>query len=266
MLLYKIVEVTKMYTQFKFGLRNEEEIIDYLNHKRFSQTNQKWQKHIKAMFPDVREDDLITCKHYEDVKGKPDMVITINKKDVYVSIKTGRCVSMHHESFDTFTMFLREKGVSEKTIRTIKFFHYGETEKLNNNGKPFTPEELKSNYMKYFVAASKELDKKSIIDAVIWRCVLKGGVERRKKADFLYYGNLEKGYLLSEEDIYNLVFQYRRHEKSAIHFGGLNYHPSRRERSNIDFHDCRIKWPILCLLYYRTDEEIRDIISGKLRV
>lgn len=255
-----------MFNQFKYGLKNERNIINYLNGKRFCEINEKWQKHIKTMFKGVKEDDLIKCRHYEDDKGKPDMVITIKDEEAYVSIKTGKCVSMHHEPFGSFAEFLREEGVSEKTIRTIKFFHYGETEKVSNNGKPFTSEELKEKYMRYFVQASKELDKEKIIDAVIYRCVLKGGLARRHKANFLYYGTVEKGYLLTEKDIYNLVYQYRRHDKTPIHFGGLNYHPNRRERSDIDFHDCRIRWPILSRLYYSSEQELKDIISGKLRV
>ena len=255
-----------MLPSYEYGLKNEQDIIDYLNEKRFSDINEKWKGHLKAMFPFIENDDLILSNHYEDEKGKPDIVITVRHTNIYLSIKTGKRCSMHMEPIDTFTEFLRKKGVSEKTIKTIRFFHYGETEKLNNNGKPFTPRELKDKFGQYFVEASKDLDKPSLIDAVVFRCILKGCNLKRYKVNYLYYGNLEKGYLLSEEEIYSLVHQYRVHDKTAIHFGDLNLHPERRDRSNIKYHDCRIRWPILALLYYRTDEEIRDIISGKLRV
>lgn len=249
-----------------YGIKNENDIIKYLDGKAYKELNEKWKNHMRLMFSFVEEDDLISCQHYEDEKGKPDIVITVRHTNVYVSIKTGKPCSMHREPLGTFEAFLRKKGVSEKTIKTIRFFHYGETEKLSNNGKPFTPRELKDKYGRYFVEASKALDKDEIIDAIVFRCVLKGCNLKRYKANFLYYGNLEHGYILSEEDIYSLVRQYRQHDKTAIHFGGLNYHPSGRDRSKLSFHECRIKWPILALLYYRTDEEIKDIVSGKLRV
>lgn len=60
--------------------------------------------------------------------------------------------------------------------------------------------------------------------------------------------------------------RYRNHDKTAIHFGGLNFQPASRNKKRLSYLNCRIKWPILALLYYRTDEEIDDIVSGKIRV
>jgi len=255
-----------MLPSHAYGLKNENDIINHLNEKHYKDIDEKWRKHLKTMFSFIEEDDLVHCEHYEDERGKPDIVITVRHTNIYVSIKCGKKCSMHDEPIDTFVEFLRKKGVSERTIKTIKFFHYGETEKLNNNGKPFTPRQLKDKFSDYFIEASKDLDKSAVIDAVVFRCILKGCVLKRYKANYLYYGNVEKGYLLSEEEVYSLVNQYRTHEKSAIHFGGLNLYPERRERSDISYHECRIRWPILAFLFYRSEEEIRDIVSGKLRV
>ena len=250
----------------EYGLKNEYEVINYLNGKIYKDLDEKWQNHLKIMFPFIENEDVIHCRHYEDEKGKPDIVIAVRHTNIYVSIKSGKKCSMHLEPFETFVEFLRKKGVSERTIKTLKFFQYGETEKLNNNGKPFTAFELKEKFGNYFIEASKELDKDEIIDAVIFRCILKGCVLKRYKANYLYYGNLKEGFLLSEEEIYSLVHQYRNHEKTAIHFGGLNFHPDIRNRNDDRFHSCRIKWPILSLLYYRTESELKDIISGKIKV
>lgn len=255
-----------MLSSEEYGKKNEYDVINYLNGKVYKDLNKKWRDHLKTMFPFIENADIIICKHYEDEKGKPDIVITVRHTNIYVSIKSGKKCSMHEEPFGTFADFLRKKGVSERTVKTIAFFQYGESEKLNNNGKPFSPFELKEKFANYFIEASEELDKDEIIDAVIFRTILKGCVLKRYKVNYLYYGNLENGYLLSEEEIYSLVHQYRNHEKTAIHFGGLNFHPDRRKRDNDKFHNCRIKWPILSLLYYRTESEIKNIISGKLKV
>lgn len=248
----------------EYGIKNEYDFINYLNGKLYKDINEKWRDHLKTMFPFIIDKDVVNCRHYEEEKGKPDIVITVRHTNMYVSIKSGKKCSMHQEPFETFADFLRKKGVSERTIKIMEFFQYGESDKLSNNGKPFTAFELKEKFEKYFIEASKELDKDEIIDAVIFRCILKGCVLKRYKVNYLYYGNINQGYLLSEEDIYSLVHQYRRHDKTAIHFGGLNFHPDRRNRNDDNFHNCRIKWPILALLYYRTKEELKDIISGKL--
>lgn len=255
-----------MLSSREYGKKNEYDIINYLNGKTYKGLNKKWREHLKTMFPFIIHNDVIVCRHYEEEKGKPDIIITVRHTNMYVSIKSGKKCSMHEEPFGTFADFLRNKGVSERTIKIMSFFQFGETEKLNNHGKPFTPFELKEKFEHYFNEASRELDKDEIIDAVVFRTILKGCVLKRYKVNYLYYGNIDEGYLLSEEEIYSLVHQYRGHEKTAIHFGGLNFQPNARKRSSDKFHDCRIKWPILALLYYRTDKEIRDIISGKLKV
>lgn len=255
-----------MLPSHEYGLKNENDIIEYLDGKRFIDLNEMWRKNIQKMFSFITDEDVIHAVHYEEQSGKPDIVVTVRHTNQYVSIKTGRNCTMHQEPFETFAAFLRKKGVSEKVIRTISFYQYGETDKLNNNGKPFTPKELEQKFSDYFTDASKELDKLELIDALVFRTILKGCVLKRYKVNFLYYGNLEHGYILSEEDIYSLVSLYRGHDKTAIHFGGLNFYPARRDRGKLTYHECKIKWPILAYLYYRSEEEIRDIVSGKVRI
>lgn len=255
-----------MLPSHEYGLKNESDIINCLNGKKFSELNEKWKNHIRKMFPFIEDRDLVQCRHYEDLNGKPDIVITVRHTNIYVSIKTGKICSMHTEPFGTFKEFLEKKGVSKRCLKILELFQYGKTDKLSNNGKPFTPQELQEKFKDYFIEASKELDKPSIIDAIVFRCILKGCVLKRYKVNFIYYGNLETGYVLSEEEIYSLVSLYRNHDKTAIHFGGLNFHPARRDKKTLSYHDCKIKWPILAPLYYRSEEEINDIVSGKIRL
>lgn len=250
----------------EYGLKNESDIINYLDGKLVKELNEKWKKHITRMFSFCTDDDVVHAHHYEDQNGKPDIVITIRHTNQYVSVKTGKKCSMHQEPFETFAAFLKKHGVSERTLKIMRFYQYGESKKANNDGKPFSPKDLELKFKDYFTEASKDLDKLDLIDDVVFRVVLKGCNLKRYKVNYLYYGNLGTGYLLSEEDIYSLVRQYRNHDKTAIHFGGLNFQPCRRRRDSITYHDCRIKWPILALLYYRTEEEVRDIVSGKMRV
>lgn len=191
-----------MLPSYEYGLKNESDIINYLNEKKFCELNDKWKKHILKMFPFATNIDIIHCAHYEDNNGKPDIVITVRHTNIYVSIKSGRSCSMHQEPFETFKMFLEKKGVSTRTLRILELFQFGKTDKLNKNGGPFSPKELEEKFSNYFIEASKELDQPSLIDAIVFRCILKGCVLKRYKVNFLYYGNLTNGYILSEEDIY----------------------------------------------------------------
>lgn len=247
------------------GLMNETEIINYLNCMTFEELNSKWQGHIKTMFPFITDQDVIYARPFPDHQAKPDAIIKVRNTCEYLSIKSGRNPSVHQEEFFTFQKFMKKLGVPKNVLRTIYFFHFGETKKLNNNGKPFTKDELEEKYGRYFLRASQILDKADIIKAMIKRTVIKGASQTRTGLTYLYYGNVEKGYLLSKEDIYSLVLNYREH-RSSIHFGGLNYQPGGRKRNSQDYRYVRIKWPILSPLFYLSENEVREVVDGTKRI
>ncbi|MCQ2776637.1 MAG: hypothetical protein MJ217_02860 [Bacilli bacterium] len=241
--------------QCLIGLQNEEDIVNYLDGKRLVQLNEKWKKHIMKMFPFVNDTDVIYSRKFPDRKAKPDIIVKVRHTCVYVSIKSGKNPSIHQEGFYTFSKFLSKLNVDEKTLRTIEFYHFGETKKLNNNGVPFTREELQSQFGSYILKANEKLDNKRVIEAVVNRTVIRGVDKHRTGADFLYYGSVDKGFLLSKEEIYSAVLSYAEHKNRPIHFGALNYQPSGRKRTTLDYRFVRIKWPLLCVMFYEKDKE-----------
>lgn len=247
------------------GLLNEQEVIDHLNNKTFVMLDEKWQKHIKVMFPFVKDTDIIYARKFPEHKAKPDAIIKVRNSVEYLSIKSGRNPSVHQEDYFVFQNFLKNLGIPRNVLRTIYFYHFGETKTCNNNGKPFTKEELEEKYGEYFLRASTFLDNERIIKKIIYRTVIKGANMKRNGITYLYYGNVEKGFLLSKEDIYSLILNYREH-KSSIHFGGLNYQPCGRKRTTIDYRYVRIKWPILSPMFYLTEDEVREVVEGSKKI
>lgn len=252
-----------MESQRIYGLSNEEKIISYLNKKKFYLLNEKWKGHICKIFPNVHNNDLIFARHYPDNCSKPDMIIEVDGEEKYVSIKTGKCPSVHQESFYSFKRFLSRLHVSYRTLETIRFFHFGDSKKLGINKNPLSRDELIKDYSSYFVEASKELDKEYIIKAVINRTVIRGTSSSRCAVDYLYYGDLEHGKLLSKSDIYDIVLANRNHGKSAIYFGGLIYMPSSRSVTRPERNYVRIKWSVLSLLYYCSDDDVEKMKKGQ---
>lgn len=235
------------------GLKNEESIVNYLNKKKFINLSEKWQKHIKVMFPFIEDEDVLYVRKFPNHQAKPDIIIKVRHTNVYVSIKSGRNPSVHMESYFTFIRFLRSLKISDRTLKIITFYHFGKTDKLSNNGKPFAKEELQENFSQYFLEANRELDNRKIIEKVVNRTILVGADSSRTAADYLYYGSTDKGVLLSKEEIYEEVLRERTHENRPIHFGALNYQPSGRSRNSDDFRYARIKWPLLAKMFYEKD-------------
>lgn len=254
-----------MKSQAVNGLMNETEIINHLTCMFFKELDDRWKGLILRMFPFIKDEDIIYARPFPDHQAKPDIIIKVRNTCVYLSVKSGRNASVHQEHFFAFQKFLSKLDVPKWVLRTIYFFHFGQTKKLSNNGQPFTKDELEEKYSNYFLKASKALDDEKIIKAIVKRAIIKGANPNRTGITYLYYGNVDKGFLLSVEDIYQLVLNYREH-KTSIHFGGLNYQPGGRKRTTQDYRYVRIKWPILSLLFYLSEDEIRDVIEGKKKL
>ena len=211
------------------------------------------------MFPDIIETDVIYAKHYPDNCSKPDLIVEVNGEEKFISVKTGMCPSAHQESYFAFRRFLERLHVSYRTLEIIRFFHFGDSKKLGTGDHPLTGDELSERFSPYFLEASKELDNERIIKAVVNRAVIRGTGSTRRTIDFLYYGDLKNGKLLSKQEIYEIVLANREHGKTAIHFGGLNYNPNSRKLASRDRNYVRIKWSILAFLYYCNDEQLAAI-------
>ena len=105
------------------GLIKEDEMIVSLNFKKYSQLSNNLKHLVSSLFGAVDENDVITCTKVEDFQ-KPDFLIKCNDKTRYVSMKSGKALIVHNETFDSFISFLKEKNISEKTLETIALFPY----------------------------------------------------------------------------------------------------------------------------------------------
>lgn len=236
------------------GEQNECNITKYLNLKIVKELNEFWKEIIYKMFPNAKDDDIIHSFLINARHVKPDIIIKINKTQKLISIKTGHNPSVHQEYINSFYDYLRKYKVSERTIKIISFYHFGLSKKTTNNGSQFTREEIIDKYGEYLIQANEEINKnEKLIDNIIYRSIIKGSQNYYYEIDYFYYGCLDKGFLLSKEEIYDIVKHDIKPNLGPIHFGGLIYQPSGRNLYKRDIKYVRIKWPILCLKFYNND-------------
>ena len=89
------------------GIANENEFIEYFHNKRINELNPMAYLLITKLFPNAKENDIIKTTYRLD-KTKSDLLISINDITKKISIKNGKCNSVHLESIETFTNFLRK--------------------------------------------------------------------------------------------------------------------------------------------------------------
>lgn len=232
------------------GEKNEYDIIYLLNNKKYASLSEKWKNHLKIIFPFIEEDDIIYAYKSRDKLCKTDIIIKCRHTTANISIKTGHNPSMHQEFYFSFFSFLKSLNIPISIIKIISFYHFGMSNKVSNNGKPYSKDEILEKYSKEIQIANEYLQKKEIVEAIIYRTIIKGSKEEYAPIDYLYYGNTKQGVLLSVEDIYKLILKENKDAKGPIHFKGLLYQPAGRALNRVDRNYCRIKWPILTIMFY----------------
>lgn len=129
---------------------------------------------------------------------------------------------------------MRSVGVSERILKTIVFFHYGDNT-LTGTGKiRFTSQEMRRTMNKHFKLASKELSETKIMKKVIIRTIIKGRFNDNVEIDGIYHGTANDGFFLSQKLIYKILLskKYVRYN-GTINFKFLSYQPGCRNLSII---------------------------------
>ncbi len=112
-----------MRSNAKSGSVNESMILIALNNHYFKNLSDKWKRHVKRMFKDIKDGDLIKVNYYSIKNAKPDLEIIVNNRKILLSVKSGHAPTMHQEPIKTFFDFLRGLEVPKRIIDTIAFYH-----------------------------------------------------------------------------------------------------------------------------------------------
>ena len=239
-----------MRYQSKSGSINETMIRQALNNHLFKDLDPNWKRHMKRMFKDINDYDLIHADYYEYSDAKPDLVISVNKRRVFLSIKSGHAPCVHYEGVFSFYDFLKMQDVPKDIIRLIRFYHYGYDVRLTGQEKIMSREQIIEKYPglikkvnNYFIEHSE------IVREIIYRSIISGRL-KRDLIDYFYYGSVSKGYLLSIYDIVDLILKDKNSSCMSICFYGLTYVSGARDPNSPKNHNLKIHWPILCKYFY----------------
>ena len=232
------------------GSINKESIIKTLDQHYFKDLDKKWKYHLQTMFGDIKDNDLIRVRYYDNRHAKPDIVISACNRSVNVTIKTGHAPSIHNESITTFITFLKNINIPDNIISIIKFYHYGVSSSVHTNGTIYNREEILDKYPHLINEASNYFSThKEKVKKIIYRSIIRGKTHS-EPIDYFYYGNVYKGFLLSKYDILDFITSDNNSTCKSLHFCQLVYQPCSRDISKKGRHSMKISWPILCLKFY----------------
>lgn len=232
------------------GFLQEDEVVMSLDKKRYADISYELKPILVSMFGFVDPDDLVYCYKFEDYT-KPDFVVEINDAKHYVSMKT-TSVYVHQEKIESFIMFLKELGISDKTCETFLKYQYGDGT-IDGTGHHRDPYNVVFAKLQAEIQeANRELNAdQEIMWKVVRRCLFQGVNEKAIPADYLFMGDSQGGHIISKGQVYKYIRLKDWDFIENLHIGPLLFNPHARyvdkevpERFN-GRHFVDVKWPNL---------------------
>ena len=218
------------------GFLNEFQIIDELNEKRFKDLTPFWRDVLlKPVFRSIPVCDEDVLESYKcDINGKPDIAIRLNGITKYISVKSGERNTVHQESLKTFIEFLKQNDISDNTIETLLLFHYGDGTTDGTGEVRFNTRALLSSLSDRLKIANNELNcNRMFISKCIRRFIFDGVDNTKVPAEFLYHGDKDSGYLVTEKDLIKFALWLPMDWMFMPHIGPMTITPYLRDVEKI---------------------------------
>lgn len=226
------------------GIQNENDFISYFRNKKVGDLNQITYNFIITLFPDIKNDDIIKTTYRFD-KSKSDFLLTVNNITKSISVKNGRCNSVHLESIETFVDFLRRNSIPQNIINKFLYYHYADSTIDGTGTKRLSVKEYKELNQKDIDIINDNFNKEDIIKKAIERFLIVG--KFYDSVDIIIYGTIDNFYWITKSQVFDLILSKKDEYSTGVHFGPLFCQPWTR---NLQFkpsdeykrHYVQIKW------------------------
>ena len=210
------------------GLLKENEVLVALNGNKIKNLNSNLRLLVKNLYGVIDEEKTLQCHKVDDC-NKTDLVITYDDVDRCVSMKSGNATIVHNEILDNFCKYLKDQGISDKTIEIIRLYHYGDGT-TDGTGQIRLSSEVLNVEMKDMIRkANAELNyDMTFIKRTINRLMFKGANEENIEADSLYFGDREYGIVITQNQVMKHLTRRGFDFYDSLHIGPLLIRPDSR--------------------------------------
>lgn len=223
------------------GYTNEKNFINEINNKKYKEINILLQEFIKAIFPSIKNNDIIQAQKY-GYYAKTDIIIEVNNIKKGISIKSGSKNSVHIEPINKFVKFLN--NLEYKEIDKFLAYIYSDGT-INNTGKNrISTEEYIKYHLNDLLIINKELEK--IKEKIIIRSLIKTDVNYKVTVDAFILGEPNDFLWATKEEVIDYLQNISNESKNA-HISNLYIQNwNKNIIQNPKYEHCRnyiqIKW------------------------
>ena len=210
------------------GLISEQEIIHGLNNKRVGDISNHLREILRCLFGPLDDNSYVLCTKVDDA-NKTDFIIKLDAHERFVSMKQGRAESVHDEEIDSFCKYLKDNGISSKTIETIRLYHFGDGTVDGSGSTRMGYAEVMVWLGERIVDANSELNfSREFVFKTVERCVFLGAKNDNIAADCIYFGDRNYGFVATKKQIYKHLGKRDFAFYDNLHIGPLLLRPHSR--------------------------------------
>lgn len=241
------------------GYKNENEFVNYLNHKKVSEINPMFMEFLETLFGNLNNNSIIHAwNNYQ--KQKVDIYIEIENKRKAISIKKGIRNSVHAEHINTFIQFLKKNNFNNYLIEKYLKFHYADGTTNGNGNKRISSAEYKIEHQSEIDCINQQFNNDKFIKKAINKFILKGNFNI-ESIDCIIYGIVEDFTWITKEEIIKFLLSKKDDYSTGIHVSHLTIQPMNRclnknplyEKNR---HYIQVKW-------YNISDDIIEVMANR---
>lgn len=215
----------------KHGNKNELNIVNELNDKKFSQLNNNLKEFIKFVAADnnikINANTKIKAEYEPNTRLKQDFYLYIEENKYSISLKIGSGNSVHQEKCEDFVNYIKKDlSASDEVCNNFRFFLWAdgtidgtgskEKDSEGNIISRFTSKEFREKYPQKFASLQNFLNNNQ--EKLIKKFLFTG--RHNSKVDYVYHGNSSNGFWVSAKEI--IDFNIKESKGKGLHVGKLS--------------------------------------------
>lgn len=210
------------------GFTKEEKFVKALDGRKGGELSHNLKHMLKEMFGLFDPNSEVKSGLVENFQ-KPDFYIELDGNRKYVSLKTGRSTGVGEEGLKQFILYLRDYGLSEKSQKTLLYYHFGDGTLDGSGEQRLNYNELRLKLEKRVEILNYELNSnKEFVKEFIRRCLFKGTQEENIESDYICHGDIDYSIVCSKTQIMKHVDRREWDFMDNPHIGPIQFRPHAR--------------------------------------
>lgn len=204
------------------GLSNEKRIIQAINEKSYKDLSSHFKSVISTIYGEIEDEEIIYAEKAKS-NMKTDIIVKCKGIEKRLSVKIGCQNTFHCETVNGFCRFLKDLGISNEGLETLKLYHYGDGTTNGTGNYHLDVKEVKIKYAERIKKLNEELNKKEVLKIILEYLIKTGTPKVNDHVDYLYHGSMYIGVLISVEDFIDAILDIDCKDFDSIHFGPFCY-------------------------------------------